>query len=289
MQSSIVRPRGVYALAALWLCLAVAGSVHAQSEQKPAGQRVFFTGHSFHMFVPRLFGEVIAAAGIQGHQTAGTQSIGGSRVIQHWDLPADRNKAKPALESGQIDVFTMAAHLEIPDQGITNFVELGLKHNPKIRFLVQASWFPYDVPGDARIKDNAERDHAKIPDLQAAIDNWRTSLERQIDDLNRLHGRRVIDIIPAGDAVIQLRALVADGKYPGVAKQSELFRDPIGHGTQHVHWLVTYCNFATLYRISPAGLNLTTADVTQGQHAILQRIAWDTVAKYAYSGANKGN
>jgi hypothetical protein len=178
----------------------------------------------------------------------------------------------------------MAAHLEIPDQGITNFVELGLKHNPKMRFLVQASWFPYDVPGEGRIRDNAERDNANIADLQAAIDGWRKRLEGQVDDLNRQHGSRMVDIVPAGDAVVKLRSLVVEGKYPGVTKQSELFRDPIGHGTQHVQWLVTYCNFAAIYRMSPEGLMLTADGVSPEQQAILQRVAWETVSQYPYAG-----
>ncbi len=269
-----------------WAVLLWAGTGVAAADDaaKPAGQRVFFTGHSFHMFVPRNFEQVVTAAGIQGHKTVGTQGIGGSRVIQHWDLPEDRNKAKPALTSGQVDVFTMAAHVEIPDQGITNFVELGLKHNPQMRFLVQASWFPYDVPGEGRVRDNKERDDAKITALQSAIDDWRKRLEGQVDDLNRQHGKHVIDIVPAGDAVVKLRSLVVDGKYPGVSRQSELFRDPIGHGGAHLQWLVTYCNFAAIYRISPEGLALTTEGVTAEQHAILQRIAWETVSSYPYSG-----
>jgi hypothetical protein len=273
-------------MARVWLLLVLAGlgTAGADDSTRPAGQRVFFTGHSFHMFVPRNFDQVVKAAGIEHHKTVGTQGIGGSRVIQHWDLPDDRNKAKPALASGQVDVFTMAAHVEIPDPGITNFVELGLKYNPKMRFLVQASWFPYDVPGEGRVRDNAQRDDAKIPHLQAAINDWRKRLEGQVDDLNRQHGKRVIDIVPAGDAVVKLRALVVDGKYPGVGKQSELFRDPIGHGTQHVQWLVTYCNFATIYRTSPVGLQLTTEGVNADQHVILQRIAWETVSGYPCAG-----
>jgi hypothetical protein len=267
------------------LCLVFGTAVSAQERNSPpSGVRVFFTGHSFHMFVPRNFDQVIAAAGIAGHQTVGTQGIGGSRVIQHWDLADDRNKAKPALVSGGVDVFTMAAHLDIPDQGIANFVELGLKHNPEVRFLVQASWYPYDLPGEARIRDNAQRDEVKIGDLQAAVDTWRTLLEGQVDDLNRQHGKKAVFIVPAGDAVVKLRSLVVDGKYPGVMKQSELFRDPIGHGGPHLQWLVTYCNLAAIYRRSPEGLKLTTDGVDDKQHAILQRIAWETVCRYPYAG-----
>ncbi len=46
----------------------------------PAGLRVFYTGHSFHMFVPRRVEQLVKAVGIDGHKLVGTQGIGGSRV-----------------------------------------------------------------------------------------------------------------------------------------------------------------------------------------------------------------
>jgi hypothetical protein len=257
----------------------------ASAEDKPKGQRVFYTGHSFHMFVPPRVEQMVKSAKIEGHQLVGTQGIGGSRVIQHWDLADEKNKAKPALASGDVDVFTMAAHVQIPDEGIANFTELGLAHNPKLRLFVQASWYPFDVPGDKRITNNSQRDEAKIADLQAAIDEWRTKLEAQVDELNKRHGKTAVFIVPVGDAVVKLRGLVFDGKYPGVAKQSELFTDPIGHGDAHIQALASYCNFAAIYRLSPEGHNLT--GLTDEQNAILQRIAWETVSQYPHAGVKK--
>jgi hypothetical protein len=136
----------------------------------------------------------------------GTQGIGGSRVIQHWELPDGKNKAKPALESGQVD------------------------------------------------------------------------------ELNGRHGRQAVLIVPVGDAVNKLRARVAAGQFPGVASQAALFRDPIGHGLGHVQALAAYCNFAAIYRRTPEGLQLNEPGVTAEQHAILQRIAWETVSDYSRSG-----
>jgi hypothetical protein len=257
----------------------------ASAEGKPKGQRIFYTGHSFHMFVPPRVEQLVKSAKIEGHQLVGTQGIGGSRVIQHWELADEKNKAKPALASGDVDVFTMAAHVQIPDEGIANFTELGLAHNPKLRLFVQASWYPFDVPGEKRITNNSQRDEAKIADLQAAIDEWRTKLEAQVDELNKRHGKTAVFIVPVGDAVVKLRGLVIDGKYPGVAKQSELFTDPIGHGDAHIQALASYCNFAAIYRLSPEGHNLT--GLTDEQNAILQRIAWETVSQYPHAGVKK--
>jgi hypothetical protein len=177
----------------------------------------------------------------------------------------------------------MAAHLQIPDEGIAKFTELGLKHNPNLRLLVQASWYPFDgPPPDKRITNNAQRDDAKVADLQAAIDEWRKKLEAQVDALNKLHGKTAVYIVPVGDAVVKLRGLVVDAKYPGITKQSELFTDPIGHGGPHIQVLASYCNFVAIYRISPEGHNL--AGLTDEQNAILQKLAWETVSACSHSG-----
>jgi len=277
-------------LAVLLTCLTVlAWCVAARSDDaKTPGQQVFYTGHSFHMFVPQGVEQLVKSAGIEGHKLVGTQGIGGSRVIQHWDLEDAKNKAKPALESGQVDVFTMAAHLIIPDEGITNFTELGLMHNPKLRLLVQASWMPFDIIDvavhDKRIKENSERDNTDVAALRASTNAWRAKMEAQADDLNKQHGRKAVYIVNVGDAVNTLREQIVAGKFPGVTKQSELFRDPIGHGNGHVQALCTYCNFVAIYRRSPEGLKMNTMGVDDAQHAILQRIAWETVSVYPYSG-----
>jgi hypothetical protein len=251
----------------------------------PAGQRVFYTGHSFHMFVPPRVEQLVKSAGIEGHKLVGTQGIGGSRVIQHWELEGDKNKAKPALESGQVDVFTMSAHLAVPDAGIDHFTELGLKHNPNLRLLVQASWMPFDqVAENRRIRENSERDDTKLDELQVSTAAWRKMLESQADELNKRHDRRAVFIVPVGDAVVKLREQIAAGNFPGVAKQADLFRDPIGHGLGHIQALAAYCNFAAIYRRTPEGLKLTEPGVDDAQHAILQRIAWETVSNYPHSG-----
>ncbi len=282
------RPRRI-AIALLFVCIGLVfcrSLATAEEEPTPlAGQRVFYTGHSFHMFVPRQVEEMVKAAGIEDHKLAGTQGIGGSRVIQHWELAEDKNKAKAILNSAGTDVFTMAAHVQIPDEGITKFTELGLMHNPNLRLLVQASWYPFDVADrEKRIRDNSQRDEMKIEDLQAAVDEWRTRLEAQVDELNKTHGKDAVFIVPVGDAVVKLREMVVQRKFPGVKAQSELFRDPIGHVGSEVQALAGYCNFVAIYRRNPKGLELPAKDLTPEQHAILQKLAWDTVSNYPHAG-----
>ena len=52
--------------------------VAEQSDARPTGLRVFYTGHSFHMFVPRQVEQIVPLAKIEGHKLVGTQGIGGN-------------------------------------------------------------------------------------------------------------------------------------------------------------------------------------------------------------------
>lgn len=249
--------------------------------------RVFYTGHSFHMFVPARVAAAAKAAGIQEYQPAGTQSIGGSRVIQHWNKGDGDNAARKALESGKVDVFTMAPHLKIPDEGIDHFVELGLKHNPKMRFLVQQSWVPFDYL-EKRVKNNAERDTDQFQLEQLKTDHakWLKEIEAQVKELNTKAGRDAVFIVPAGNAVVKLRQLVAEGKAPGITRQSELFRDPIGHGNSAIVILVSYCNYACITGRSPVGLDVKEPSISPELHKLLQTIAWETIRDYPMSGVS---
>ena len=267
-----------------FLCLFLAGSLLAA----PKGERVLVTAHSFHVFVaPRLAG-LAKAAGIEGHELVAAQMIGGSRVSQHWNLPEEKQKAKPALAEGKVDVMTMSPHVYLPDEGINHFVELGAKHNPKLRFLVQHSWMPWDGwEGTDKIAKNEDRD-TRSPDIvRAANLKWRTNLEAQIKGLNQKLGRDAVFITPVGDAVLKLRELIAAGKAPGLTKQTDLFTDQIGHGKEPLLALATYCNFACIYRVSPVGLKVTNAaldKLSPELDPLLRQIAWDTVSAYPHSG-----
>src|SRR5437773_2415410 len=141
---------------ARWLAILVlmlllpAGLLQAQGQpgEKPAaaieqGQRVFSCGHSFHVFVPGILSDLAKGAGIKDHEMVGLSPIGGSRVIQHWNVPDEKNKAKEALSAGKVDVLTLSP-IYLPDEGIENFVKLAVDHNPKVRVTVQEFWLPYD-------------------------------------------------------------------------------------------------------------------------------------------------
>ncbi len=254
----------------------------------PKGERVFVTAHSFHIFVANRLAPLVKAAGIEGHQLIGAQMIGGSKVIQHWNLPDDKNKAKAVLAEGNVDVLTMSPHVYLPDEGIDHFVELGLKHNPKLRFLVQHVWTPWDGwEGDDKIAKNEDRDARPLDKVRAANLRFRTNLETQINALNKKVGHDAVRIVPVGDAVMRLRELIAAGKAPGLTKQTDLFTDQIGHGKEPILALATYCNFACLYKMSTVGLTAPNAaldKLSPELDPLLRQIAWETVTGYPQSG-----
>ena len=80
--------------------------------------------------------EAAKNAGIEGHAQAGYSGIGGSRVIQHWNLEDEKHQAKVVLSTGKVDVLTLSP-IWMPDEGIEKFARLGFEHNPNIRVTVQ--------------------------------------------------------------------------------------------------------------------------------------------------------
>ena len=271
------------------------------SESVPvAGQRVFVTAHSFHIFVADRLAPLAKAAGITDHELVGKQMIGGSRVRQHWDLADRMNPAKKSLIAGDVDVLTMSPNWLVPDDGIALFTDLGLKHNPRLRVLVQMSWMAFDhwepIGNPAlwdpskKINHNGERDTRSLDGLRAAHARVKAVFEKQVAGLNATLGHDVIHVVPVGDAVLQLRERVAAGNVPGIKRQSELFTDPIGHGKAPIMALATYCNFACIYGRSPVGLDDGDRELDRIDpklRSVLQNIAWDAVTSYSMSGVTK--
>ncbi len=278
----------------LLACLSLfTSAIAAEVAAPPAGLKVLSAGHSFHVWMPPLVAEMAKAANIQGHEQLAISSIGGSRVIQHWDLPAEKNKAKPVLTAGTADLFTMAITV-LPDPGIENFVKLGLEHNPKLRFTLQQNWVPFEDielwQGKERPKV-IDRNGLTVAQLRAKHEPYFKLVEDFVVGFNKQMPAAKIVIVPCGEAVIALRDKVIRGEAPGVTKQNELFTDALGHPAAHIRVLAAYCHFAVIYKRSPVGLpvNSQLAKLPEGEklNRLLQEIAWKVVTEYPMSGVGK--
>jgi hypothetical protein len=243
--------------------------------------------------MPPLFADMAKAAGIQGHEQLAISSIGGSKLIQHWDLPPERNKAKPVLLAGRADLFTMAPTF-LPDPGIENFVRLGLEHNPRLRFTLQQNWVPYEDPELwlQPVKPRTlDRDTLTLAQLRAKHDPYFKLIEDHVRDLNQRIPAAKIAVVPCGEAVLALRAKVIQGAAPGVRTQNELFTDVLGHPGPQIRVLSAYCHFAVIYRRSPVGLpvpgQLAKLPEAEKLNRLLQEIAWQVVVAHPLSGVGK--
>jgi hypothetical protein len=255
------------------------------------GQRVFTCGHSFHVWVPGIVVDLAKKSDIKDHVQVGLSSIGGSKVIQHWNKPDDKNNAKDALKTGKVDVLTLSP-IFFPDAGIENFTKLALENNKDIRVLVQPIWLRADIY-EPTMKRPAKVDHnaITIEELRNRHAVYFKEMDAHIQDLNKKMGRTVLYIVPAPQAVLALREKIVAGQAPGLKMQSDLFTDATGHGTAPLKALVGYVNYATIYRRSPVGLPVPTilkdaklGDQEEKLNRLLQELAWDAVTQHPLSG-----
>jgi hypothetical protein len=293
-----IRPVYRWTVAVLFLAL-LAGTLPA-ADDKPTepitkGQHVFTCGHSFHVWVPGIVTDLAKKAGIKDHVQIGVSSIGGSRVIQHWDKDDDKNTAKAALKTGKVDVLTMSP-IFLPDPGIENFTNLALEHNKDIRILVQPIWLRADVY-EPTTKRPAKVDHnaITIEELRKRHAVYFKEMDAYIQELNKKLGKTVLYIVPAPQAVIALREKIVAGEAPGLKQQSDLFTDATGHGTSPLKTLVGYCNYAVMYRRSPVGLPVPDelkkaklGDQEEKLNRLLQELAWQAVVQHPLSGVKAG-
>ena len=282
-----------YASLLLAFLLSISSARAAEVSPPPAGLKVLTAGHSFHVWMPPLVAEMAKAAGIQGHEQLAVSAIGGSKVIQHWDLPPEKNKAKPVLASGQAELFTMSPTF-LPDPGIENFVNLGLEHRADLRFTLQQNWVPYEDPAiwlRRAWPNSVDRDGKTVEQLRAMHEPYFAMIEGHVKELNaRIPGARIA-VVPSGEAVLALRAKFIAGEAPGVPTQSELFTDVLGHPGPQIRVLSAYCHYAVMYRRSPVGLpvvsQLTKLPEAEKLNRLLQEIAWKAVTEHPLSGVTK--
>ncbi len=295
-------------------------AVATASQTKPItkGQKIVMATHSFNVFIgptrsrdpnvaptPGPLAALAAERGKAGHGTLAVQMIGGSTPMQHWnqgDGDDSKNIAKVALNKGGVDVFTMSPNARMPEDGIDLFGDLVIKTNPDARIMVQASWSAYDGKGTTASVGgsgggdfkNAERDTITLADLdrwlagqEARGDNYLVRLRTQLEGIDKRAGKEMTFVVPSSTAVYTLRKEVLAGNLLGFTKQSELFRDPIGHAAEPTANLVTYVWYAAMYRESPVGLQaLVKKDDpnSAAREKVLQQIAWNAVVGEPKSG-----
>lgn len=247
------------------------------AKDAPSGLRFIF---KMNVILINNFDLIAKAAGIK-YQSHGY----GVDLDKPLTLNAGRkvleDTPRTMMKKGEVDVCLTVDVNWVENPPLDKWAAVGLEGNPKFRLYQQARFLP---------EKPEERDNSKIADVQAVLDKSRKKLEARVDAINKEIGKPVVFIVPVGDAIVKLREMVVDGKFPGVTKQSELFlsgsRGSI-HVEKHANLLTAYCNYAAIYQKSPVGLKLEIKDITDEQHAILQKLAWETVSQYPHAGLKK--
>lgn len=264
----------------------------ALTQPVPAGLRVFTCGHSFHVWAARIIADIAASAGIKDHKIAGISSIGGSRVIQHWDVPEDKFHSKQLLTAGEVDVLTLSP-IWLPDDGIEKFAKLAFEHNPNIRVTVQEYWLPNDTYNPVyplETKKKVDHNATDLAELRKANARYEHDIEACVREINQRLGKDVLAVVPVGAASIALREKIVSSRVPALKVQWRLFADDWGHPTPPLKVLAAYCHFAVIYRRSPVGLPLPPELEQNKEFAIpalnklLQELAWDAVIRNPMTG-----
>jgi hypothetical protein len=279
--------RSRFLVGAISVVAILAGRVSAQSEIK--GQKVLSAGHSFHYFMPPVLADIAKRAKIEGHTQLGLSAIGGSRVIQHWQVPSAKNKVKEVLLTGNADVFTMSP-IHLPDEGIENFVRRALEDSPKTRIYLQENWLPFDIY-DTTFKQRPKTvDHnaPTVEELRKLHEPYFKGLDDHVKELNEKYKTKNVHVAPVGQAVILLRERIIAGQAPGLKEQNDLFTDAIGHAKAPLVAQVAYCYYALIYKQSPVGLPvpavLEKSPENEKLNRMLQEIAWQAVTSHPLSG-----
>jgi hypothetical protein len=305
-------PRGaLLAIAALaW----TSAPVHAQFAKPPItqGQHYYMATHSFNVFIgpnsrtgdPGPLAKLAMEAELATHSNLGIQMIGGSTPMQHWnqgDGDDSKNLAQVALRAGGVDVFTMSPNAIMPEEGIDLFGDLMIATNPQGRILVQNSWSAWDGTGTTASVggtgtpsfSNADHDRADVATIQGWIDRLKAPegylqrMRTQLNGINDRAGRDMAYVVPSAEAVYRLRQEVLRGRIPGIDRQSELFRDGMGHPNTPIVNLVSYVWFTVMYRQPASGLTalVDPNDPTSAERErLLQQIAWEVAAAEPMSG-----
>ena len=92
--------------------------------------------------------------------------------------------------------------IQFPDEGIDNFVKLGLEHNPDMRFVVQVSWGGWDIDNQDFPKGATKKvDRNKTPEQLKKLDERNIkAAEAQADAINKKAGKKVLFLVPSAQA-----------------------------------------------------------------------------------------
>ena len=167
------------------------------------------------------------------------------------------------------------------------FFEVCRKHSPDVQAWLYVQW-----PGP-EFQDRWSQGKGATTDLhlqpaktwQAGVANHVAYTEAVAELTNKTYQGKPVRIIPGGTALALLKTEVDAGRVPGLKDFfAEIFADGI-HLTPKGRYLISLVHYACIFRESPEGkASALTTGLTPEQAAVFQRLAWQAVKDYKWSG-----
>ena len=264
----------------------------APATTKSKGKRVFFTGHSFFIaggYMAKKLDLIAKAAGKEKHELVGWRYSGGrsGAVDKWWEKGADQEPRK-SVAAGKVDVLTLCTYWmkkgSEQERCVQNFVKLMQESNPDGLVYLITTKIPFDGQYQDKGGWNA-RTKAELAKLSGWVDETHRYANHHgalVDEINKAYGKTVIKAVPLYYGQALLRMQIIDGQVPGVKKQSELYRDAMGHVSELGQRLNAFTVFAAIYGGTPVGLQVPEWEksgdaVRRAQNMSLQNAAWAAV------------
>ena len=261
---------------------------------KGNGVRLLMTGHSWVAPAVRTLPLLAAAAGFDGHhQRAHTSGGGTGSANSIWRTEFGVFGGKPAaplllpaIATGQWDVMSWGAYYGDTPECYTQWIDVCLKYNPAMTFLIQDGWPMYP---QGLTSGSPEAILANMDAQDAALKPLMGDLCATLD--KRYPGK--IRLIPAGAAVVEMLHHYFAGELPGFDCVSEhlggkcgIYRDG-GHlsSASGMDQIVGYVYYGMLYRQSPERVTRyrpTGVDPTVDR--LMRQAAWHAIIHTPVSG-----
>jgi hypothetical protein len=259
--------------------------------------RTFHIGNSLTDTVDGWLGPVAKGAGrkLDFHRF----TIPGAPTDWLWDHPGtgfgDSRYAEAFAKLVPIDhIFTQpfAGHnRSIPNEAdySARFFNLCRKHSPGVQAWLYVQW-PTPKFNDAWAQGKGATVELRLKPAQTwqeGVANHTAYTEAVARLINNTYEGKPVRIVPGGAALAALKTEIDAGRVPGMTNFfAETFADDI-HLKPKGRYLIALVHYACIYRESPEGkVSALTTELTQEQAAIFQRIAWQVVRDYAWTGVS---
>ncbi len=263
-----------------------------------ARAKVLFVGHSLvNREMPALLRDIAASLGCE--LTADVELRSGATLQHGWEgqLPIDGVRAREALTTGAYDTLVLTEAVDLDDmlrwmqpaEFAGRYQQLAVTHNPSIRVFLYETWHDRELVRHTWY--GAKR-----------AERWREFLDEDLGKWESIAvgaaaraGQPRKSIVPAGQALARLTDAIHTGNVPGIASEKALFADSI-HLAPLGNYFIALVQFAAIYRKSPVGATSTPLGASgrrlefpAAATDVMQRIAWEAVVDYAWSGVRAGS